>query len=1358
MHPGTTRAARRAAWMLCCLLLTAAAGEAQSGRHTKEEQKSYWVLDHVETVRSQDIPCVIVSENGTVYSRTSTWSKLVPNEHGAMVNSIRSTDNFLVNEFWSSPPERIEYGKEGEISVDYGFNSSPGLDEYNHRNALRYQVALSAIVSNPAFEALRFVWDSNSESFTPFVEGATSERGTLKMNRTPAESQLQLYLSDEPNYHPDGSWQMLVYVWTSIFDDAKFGADDPYSDDYGKYKSNLEITRRYWYRFEGPDHKTIEGDISANGPKGDFNGLLIPLAILGLTAGAAFVVNRKRRPKNLDQAVLRKTTPDPEPKKEKKKKDNKKKDDKKKSAKEEPEEEPYQPPSTYQIIFWKDFEDSLVLDDPPVVIGARVEEITPEGVHKERPDMTRNIWISGEEHCEVTGQKFDGRYMTGKVTALRNPDKSCPETATILVSLNATKGRLLTHVHCLVEDAAAILVEPQITFAAGEGKTLFMEFLLYGAASSPEGVEITLDQKGYEHFTSELEQDENDPDLFRINLTEFGKDEDLPGTVEDYLCRIEVTPRMGRAPVVETFHINRIHLGLRVELQALKAFAVELESTFDHDILPPRGSSRRVKPAESRIDMQLVVVDEEHDNKIGPVKPDKGPFFTFEDVLEGSTLFTKNPQAGYVPSSGDFYLYENLFFRDPEGKDIGSPCQTLDFKYEFRDWTKDGVFWGVIRPSGGFLVSPNRSHAKVTVRMEWHGQEFKKEFIVPVNSQPYRIVDIPPGGDLTRALARYENEDLRRMENLVDIRRKIVLDTNFRGLSPLFYKLSVMIEGHDVAFGFDDADYNGIMSIFDRYCQGKIGYAFAVKELASTGDEDLDAALATIAAMDRSIPVIVLRIGLGIVTAGASEVVLTPLSAITELKEYVDSGGDSVWDGFKQVSVKIIAWEAGFAIAGKVLKRVAKTQLAQKLKQKCAEKLKDLGKKLGILGENASKAHDAAKANRSLAGRKPYSSAPKADRIAAGASKTKNMVKTATEMGDDAIKNMRSKPLSSKSIFAETCAKEARKDAQKIVDNFKSVMNNPTATKEEVRRATLALQGNKTAQNILRSQPSDMLRASFNAEMRSIYKEVDEVAVKRLKERLKVMGVENPEIRISSATGNAGDDLLQGRKIAADRDATFQFKNKKGKWVDLNEEVMKDAYGEAFNQTQYNFIPTDRKEMLKTLTKSDQALVNGAYGLESYGDDLGRIIDPTRATEKLLDANRVADAYVYKCKEWLKQGAEAKAQAERLLEQGFRDEAMHIIGYGDALIEEGMRQNVKQFKRILVPRIEAAAAKGVAKDYTQLMAKMRVLESMGTPPPAGAISITLEEARVTLETQFGTTIEKVIEECGQAVRDVNAVL
>ena len=124
----------------------------------------------------------------------------------------------------------------------------------------------------------------------------------------------------------------------------------------------------------------------------------------------------------------------------------------------------------------------------------------------------------------------------------------------------------------------------------------------------------------------------------------------------------------------------------------------------------------------------------------------------------------------------------------------------------------------------------------------------------------------------------------------------------------------------------------------------------------------------------------------------------------------------------------------------------------------------------------------------------------------------------------------------------------------------------------------------------------------------------------------------------------------------------------------------------------------------------------------------------------------------------MNQGKEAHKQAQMLFESGMKEDALRVLGYGDALIEEGVRQNVKQFKRILVPRIEAAAAKGAKLDYTQLTAKIRVLESIASPPPKGAIPISLEEARLVLKNQFNTTLEAVVEECGQAVLDVNAVL
>ena len=107
---------------------------------------------------------------------------------------------------------------------------------------------------------------------------------------------------------------------------------------------------------------------------------------------------------------------------------------------------------------------------------------------------------------------------------------------------------------------------------------------------------------------------------------------------------------------------------------------------------------------------------------------------------------------------------------------------------------------------------------------------------------------------------------------------------------------------------------------------------------------------------------------------------------------------------------------------------------------------------------------------------------------------------------------------------------------------------------------------------------------------------------------------------------------------------------------------------------------------------------------------------------------------------------------------GLIDEAMHVRGYGEALIEEGIRQNVKQFKRILDPRITALNAKGVGKDYGVLYEKIRILEAVGNPPPKDVIPITLEEARLVLKEQYGTTLEKVVEECAGAIKEVNEYL
>ena len=1312
----------------------------------KENDELYWILDRVETSHSENIPFFSQSENSLTYRRT----------HSGYVEGDRVSSNYVkrnaevtISASWNVP-DRIPFLEEDNVRVGWSVASSPrfehDLDVVLMDVPTPWEMSVS-MYTQKGVERSGFVyepmWEYEKVAVTPCYGGYSGSFDSLKSK--PEKERMKYFL-------PDGSWTLIITVSTRVSSSNYFGSSDPMSD--ARYKNYYSVTTRYHYRFHGQAFVEEVNVKPASKDPGDDNGSDIPWEIFLIPPGAyvgwRVIKNRNKK------------------KKEEEEEESDKPDD------EDEEEEEEERVSSYQMIIWKDFGDTLVLDDPPVKVGARIEEITPDGDTIDRPDLAKLITISGTRYAKVHSQKMEGIYMMGMVTAEREEDGSCPDMSQVTFAVNAPAGRFLNRIEFKVDDAAAIFVEPAITFAAGQGKTLFTEFYLYGAAESPEGLEISLDEAGCQHFKAELEQSDQNPDLFRIHLTEFGDDKAPAGTLEHYTCTIRVTPRKNRPEVTETFTINRIHLGLRVELKALKGYLVELESTPDHDILPPRGSKRRKKPAESRIDMMLVTVDELDGDKIGPVPPskfDKAPEFKFEDDFTNSTLFVdKAPGAHYAPSAGDFVQYDDLFFRDPTGENVPSPCDLLKFKYEYVGMMPDGSFYGVIRLTKGFLVPPNRSHAKVTVTVTWHGQEFKEELVVPLNSQPYRDVEIPPGSDPIRAYDQYDREDQRRYENLIDLQRKIVLDHRFAELRPLFYKITVMLEGHDKVFGYDDADYENIMEIFKKFASGEIGTYFAVKQTVSPDDENFDAAVATIAAMDKSIPVIICRIGLGIMTGGASEIVWTPISAIAEMKEYVDKGGDSVWRGFAQISLKLIATELFFAGVGKGFSKIKQWRANR------AAKLKDLAEKTKKITDSSKKALETTRVNKFLGNRPSYSSAPRADKVGGAAKKVKESLKNAKDMADDAANSMRKLADSADDVVGgagkkvksfitpemrKRSAQLAREDGQKIVNEFKRVMNNPTATKEEMRRATLALQGNKSAQNILRTHPSDMLRANYNAQMKQIYQDLDPQVIKRLQQKIKVKGylVENPEIRVfKGATGNDAKALEWGKKIGADRDVTYQIKARDGKWYDIGEELMEEAYSEAFNEMQYKFIPVDKVQRLKTIIKADQAVVHGKFGLESYGDDLARIIDPTRQTEKLVDAKRIADTYLYKCELWLKRGMKAHETAEQLLKHGYTDEALHVLGYGEALIEEGLRQNVKQFNRILTPRIEAALAKGAKLDYTSLMAKVRILEGLGNPPPQGVISHTLEEARAILETKFGTTIEAVVEECAHAVNDVNKYL
>lgn len=1012
--------------------------------------------------------------------------------------------------------------------------------------------------------------------------------------------------------------------------------------------------------------------------------------------------------------------------KKRKKNSGKDRQDKKEDRKKEPEKRH----STFRMILYKEFGNTLTLGDNPRKVGARIVEITPEGEQKERRDLTSQIQIDAEENCVARGAKMWGKHWAADVQAVKGPGGTVPETAKLRVVFFGAQGTFVNHVIFRVQDEPQMVMDEALTFAACSGKTLDMAFGINHFDEEVLSLTAEMDAAGI--FKTAIEQDKEIPGKFVVHVTECGNKAMDAGDIDRYSCDVSVLPKNSDKPITGSFQVYRVGLGLSLDMRAIKAYLVEFDSTYDSERLATDPKVQK-KFAESKLTFKLVTEDPET-GEIRAVIPDQEPALTFEDIPE-----------------------EGLLFRDKYGNPVPSPCGLMQLKYEFKDVDMDNTVIGVVHSTAGGLLPPNRSKAKVTLKVSWKGRTYEESIKVPVISQPFVDIADP------REYDKWLNENQKKFEQMVDIRSKIAFDPRFNELLPFYYKVYALVEGYDPQFGIYEPDYQKIKRVFDKYCSGQIGHYFVNNSVWSPAwteaDENFNAFVATFGKMEKSIPVIGLRIALAYFTAGASELVLTPYSGLVKMQEYVNKGGDSAWEGFVVASKDVVFWEGVFYVGGKAFEYAKYRGWTDQVKDKAAagwSKLKDGYKKLK---DAATKGKDAKNATESLVKKGGHSTAGLGDKVKRAGDQVKHTKDGATKNANDAIRRTRQqgdKVFSKESIIAEECAKRARQDARKILDEFEAVMNNPTASPEEMRRAALLVQGNKTAQNLLRNHPSDMLRANFNAQMQEMYKQTDPLAIKKMAERL---GVPESDIQVwNGATGNDARELYLGRKIAADRDVTFQVRDKNGNWVDIQESIMEECYAQAFDEIHYGFYSHSRKELLKTLHKYDQATVNGLEGAESYGGDLGRIIDKARQTEKLMDPGRVANTFKYKCEVFLKQGEHCRRQAEELFNAGLVDEAMRVQGYGEALIEEGLRQNVKQFNRILDPRIQAAIVKGSGKDYGQLYEKIRVLEGLGNPPPKDVLPCTLEEARLTLQSQYGCTIEDVINECANAIPEINAQL
>lgn len=1048
----------------------------------------------------------------------------------------------------------------------------------------------------------------------------------------------------------------------------------------------------------------------------------------------------------------------------KKNKDDDEEDGEEEDVVNEEEKREKKPASKYKMILYKDFGDTLYYGESPQLVGARIEEITQDGQHFDRPDLSARIQIFEKENIHITQTGRYKNYQSAMVEVQQGADLSSGSAALTFIYM-ANGGSLTMEARFKVCDRSAIIVKDEICFAAGLEAEQYMEFFLQGSLVKSPSIEVSM-LDGNDHFICGVSEGDREG-LFRVDLKELGFTPDdenaIPGKPEFYTCEIKVQKPFTKQVeyVVEEFKVVRIHLGLQVQLTALKAYLVEPGSTYKKEILPTKRKPN-LEVAQSQIDYTIFTVDE-NGQLISPI-PDDDPEFIFEDV--------------FIADSDKCLLVKDKDkINDKDNNEVLKPCETLGFKYHYISVEPQNMVRGVLCPENGYLMAPNRSLVKVTIKARWKGQTFTTQMLVPLISQPYRELKIEPGSDVVHASLDVMNQDHARRRELEEMLYKLKTDPNFVQLQPLWYKIYVMLEGYHENFGFYDPDFNGIVDIFRRYTRGEIGTVFVNKHVMNAEEEDEYAFYATLSSMESSIAVIGLRIGLGFVTGGASEVIIAPVFAMNTVRSYVNSGLDHVWGPLDSTGAAIafccvkVGLEEAFGrgvgkaaswIGGKIsstFKPLYEAGMAAIEKSKLTNKLTRSGgfSSKGVT-DTAKKGLDAGKKLRSQAAAEGEQLCKKA--VEKTAEKTagkaaESGAKTAGKKAVSAAGRKVEEEAAKSGIDLASLAREsheyAQRDAQRIVDNFRRVMNNPTATKEECRRATLALQSSKGAQEILKQQPSDLLRANFNAQMQEVYKEVDSVWAKKMAKSHP--GTTEDQFFIYSASGNSARDAARGYTVPADRDVSPMMRTKYGTVIELDEAIQTQSYAEAFFEVTYKDIIASQKEMIMNLQKFDQAVVNSVTGKESYGIDLGRIIDNLRQSEKLLDPKKVMSAFKDKSMVFFEQANAIKLNALPLYEQGFKEEACHLFGFAERLVKEGLRQNTKQVARIIDARANVVLSKGVEipglkKMYSQNAVIKNVVDG----------HIAIQDGREILAEHFNTTFEKAISDGADMIGVINDML
>ena len=787
---------------------------------------------------------------------------------------------------------------------------------------------------------------------------------------------------------------------------------------------------------------------------------------------------------------------------------------------------------SFKMYIYKEF-GNTIRPGERVPVYARIAEIG-EGGEVDRPDLSRSIVIRNHDEVFVTEMQaaLAGSYKCATVEV--SPEQEVSNEGVIDFIYRGEGGVFINMVTFRVKMPEIIFYQDNMALVAKDDQGAGIGFTVDGL--DPEKIDIDLRFTEGESYETELvqavtDQDEKIPGTYFALLADINEDPGEPGTYA--LHTLQVTATDGRYTAVGEFPVYRVTLGLYVGAEMLNCYRILKKSAIGKEAWDLEASDFEI--AWTSVPAMVVCVnEEEHYMYYKPVQP----------------KFTLTPL-------------------DPEDSLQQERLDGLGIEAKLVD-TGDSISEYAFYCTKCFLEPPLRLRVKLHAECfdSETGEKYSCDKTVLLLSQPYQKTPTISQLEFDDKVREWLHNAQNIMEDVPGLMDQMCCE---------YVLMTDLWMGYDEHFGYDPILIAQLQKNFEtavfrarRLALKERQDMFLLYDKSYKHDDSMWAAISKSFAMVSEDYLdtwggIAVRMALGMVTSGLSEVPFTAMDVNKALNDYREetplherTWGRTLYVGLKPVIIagamasvfKAVGFVMGGIranIPGSVRFRIgryvvsANRAVIRRLPLKLQTALKKTDKAIRLVNNGLKElAHEINSYDPRVKWR--------AQREAAAAAKAENAA-AKIQAEKDALM-MRNAPRSEKGKVMDTLQQAGELDGAKKVDRFKKAVDRwnsgdrSGAAAGELRDAYFEVNKSTYAQNALEFDgktageiakkakiPNRYIR--FYNECKAQY--LDDRAAPLIKRKAaKIAGVSEDDVIVYRATGKTAEDM--NFKVSHDSD------------------------------------------------------------------------------------------------------------------------------------------------------------------------------------------------------------------------------